>query len=48
MALNKLRPSETEVNSLLEHYQNGRFDIAEKLAISITEKFPQDQRVLFF
>ncbi|MDC6484637.1 tetratricopeptide repeat protein [Methylophilaceae bacterium] len=43
MALNKLRPSETEVNSLLEHYQNGRFDNAEKLAISITEKFPQDQ-----
>ncbi len=33
-------PSHAELNSLLEHYQNGRYDDAEKLAISITRQFP--------
>ena len=28
---------------LLEHYQNGRFDDAEKLAVSILNEFPQHQ-----
>ena len=32
-------PSEAEINNLLQHYQNGRFSDAEKLAISITQKF---------
>ena len=33
-------PSQAELNSLLEYYQNGRFDDAEKLATSFTQKFP--------
>jgi Flp pilus assembly protein TadD len=33
-------PSHTELNSLLEHYQSGRYNDAEMLAISITEQFP--------
>jgi predicted Zn-dependent protease len=36
-------PSQTELNTLLEHYQNGRYDDAEKLAISITQEFPNQQ-----
>ena len=36
-------PSQTELNSLLAHYQSGRYDDAEKLAISITEEFPRHQ-----
>ena len=35
--------SQTELNTLLEHYQNGRYDDAEKLAISITREFPNQQ-----
>ena len=33
-------PLQTELDSLLEHYQNGRHEDAEKLAISITQEFP--------
>jgi len=33
-------PSYTKLNSLLEHYQNGRYNDAEKSAISITQQFP--------
>jgi len=36
-------PSQEQVSSLLEHYQNGRYDEAEKLAITITQKFPKHQ-----
>ena len=36
-------PSQAELNSLLEHYQNGRYGDAEKLAISITKQFPEHQ-----
>ncbi|SVA19947.1 uncharacterized protein METZ01_LOCUS72801, partial [marine metagenome] len=36
-------PSHAELNSLLEHYQNGRYDDAEKLALSITQQFPEYQ-----
>ena len=36
-------PSQVEINALLEHYENGRFGDAEKIAISITQKFPQYQ-----
>ena len=36
-------PSQTELNSLLAHYQSGRYNDAEKLAISITEEFPRHQ-----
>ncbi|MFL2583427.1 MAG: tetratricopeptide repeat protein [Gammaproteobacteria bacterium] len=34
-------PPQELLNSLLGHYQNGRFGDAEKLATSITKKFPQ-------
>ena len=33
-------PPQQQLDGLLEHYQNGRFDEAEKLAISITQSFP--------
>ena len=36
-----ISPSQEQLNSLLEHYQNGRFDDAEKLSISITQEFPK-------
>ncbi len=36
-------PSQAEINSLLEHYQNGRHADAEKLAISMTQEFPKNQ-----
>ena len=40
---NSLSPPQLQLNSLLEHYQNGRYDEAERLAISITKQFPNDQ-----
>jgi len=36
-------PSQEKLNSLLGHYKNGRFDDAEKSAISITQQFPIHQ-----
>ena len=36
-------PSQQQLNSLLEYYQNGRFSEAEKLAISITNEYPEHQ-----
>ncbi len=33
-------PSQQQVNSLLEHYQAGRYDAAETLAVSLTVRFP--------
>ncbi len=36
-------PSQVEVNALLEHYQNGRYDLAENLAKTITQKYPDHQ-----
>jgi tetratricopeptide (TPR) repeat protein len=41
--LKAISPSDTEIKSLLEHYQNGRYDDAEKLAKSITQEFPKHQ-----
>ncbi len=38
-------PSQTELNTLLEHYQIGRYDDAEKLAVLITQQFPEHQFV---
>ena len=34
-------PSQAQLNHLLEYYQNGDFDKAEKLALSITQEFPK-------
>ena len=36
-------PSQELLNSLLGHYQNGRFSDAEKLAEHITQEFPEHQ-----
>ena len=36
-------PPQELMNSLAEHYQNGRFVDAEKLAVEITQEFPTDQ-----
>ncbi len=36
-------PSQQQLNSLLEYCQSGRFNDAEKLAISITQHFPEHQ-----
>jgi Flp pilus assembly protein TadD len=36
-------PSQQQLTSLLEHYQNRRFNDAKKLAVSITNEFPKHQ-----
>jgi tetratricopeptide (TPR) repeat protein len=36
-----ISPSESQLNNLLELYQNGRYEEAEKLAVSITQQFPE-------
>jgi len=36
-------PSQEELNTLLDHHQNGRFDEAERLALSFTKEFPKYQ-----
>ena len=36
-------PSQKQLNILLEHFQNQRYDESEKLAESITKKFPTHQ-----
>jgi len=38
-----ISPSQEQLTSLLEYYQNGRFHDAEKLSVSITKKFPKHQ-----
>ncbi len=42
-AIDTKAPSEKQVSCLVEHYNNGRFVDAEKLAISITQEFPTHQ-----
>jgi Flp pilus assembly protein TadD len=41
--INNKSPSQSRLNSLIEHFQNGRFDDAEKLALLITAQFPKHQ-----
>ena len=36
-------PPRARLDSLLEHYQNGRYGDAEKLALSLTKQFPKHQ-----
>jgi tetratricopeptide (TPR) repeat protein len=43
LAADKRGPSQAELESLIRHYQNGRFGDAEKLGISITQQFPHHQ-----
>ena len=40
---NNLSPSQSVMDNLLEYYQNGRYGEAEKLAVTITQKFPKYQ-----
>jgi Flp pilus assembly protein TadD len=37
------KPSQEQLNSLLEYYQAGRYADAEKLSLSITQEFPEHQ-----
>ena len=39
--VNSLEPSQQQINNLLELYQAGKYDEAEKLAVSLTEEFPK-------
>ena len=41
--LKGISPSQAEINNLLHQYQTGRFEDAEKLAVSITNEFPKYQ-----
>ena len=41
--VNSANPSQEQLSSLLEHYQNGRLNDAEKLAVHITQEFPKHQ-----
>ena len=36
----KPNPHQSELVNLLQHYQNKRYEDAEKLALNLTEKFP--------
>ena len=36
-----LGPSQQQISELIEHFKNRRFDEAEKLAVLITQKFPE-------
>ena len=36
-------PSQQQLNSLLECYENGQYGDAEQLALSVTEQFPEHQ-----
>ena len=40
---NLLEPSQQQLNNLLKYYQTGRYIDAEKLSLSITQKFPKHQ-----
>jgi len=41
--VNFLEPSKQQLNDLLELYQAGRYEDAEKLSLSITQEFPKHQ-----
>ena len=38
-----LSPSQEQLSNLLEYYENGHLDDAEKLAVSFTQEFPKHQ-----
>ena len=38
-----ISPPQTQLSSLLEHYQNGQFSEAEKLSLEIIQDFPKHQ-----
>lgn len=39
--IGNLNPTQKQINSILEYYQDNRFDDAEEEALSITKKFPK-------
>ena len=41
--IENITPSKAEIKNLLQQFQTGRFDIAIKLALSMTKKFPTYQ-----
>ena len=41
--IDNVSPSQEQLNNLLEHYQSGRFDEAEKLAMFLTQEFSTNQ-----
>ena len=41
--MESVSPSKQQLSNLLKYYQAGRLDVAEKLAISITNEFPKHQ-----
>ena len=41
--MNFKKPSKQQLNDLLEYYQAGRYEDAEKLSLSITQEFPKHQ-----
>ena len=43
MSLDEKSPPQLLLSILLEHYENGRYDNAEKLALTITQEFPIHQ-----
>ncbi len=42
MKTSGITPSREQLNTLLEYFENGRFDKAEKLALSLSKQFPLD------
>ena len=40
--VDSVNPPQELLSNLLEYYQNGRFDEAEKLAMSLSQEFPKD------
>ena len=42
-SLNSASPSQSQLNNLIEQYQNGQYEDAEKLAISMAQEFPENQ-----
>tara|TARA_B100001113_G_C21095288_1_gene616299 strand:+ start:201 stop:1793 length:1593 start_codon:yes stop_codon:yes gene_type:complete len=43
MNIENKNPSDIEIKNLIKEFQNGRLNIAIKLALSITERFPKHQ-----
>ena len=43
MSLDDIAPPKSQLSILLGYYQSGQYDDAEKLALSLTEKFPKHQ-----
>ena len=45
LSANRLSPSQSQVNNLLELYRKEGYDDAEKLAVTTTQEFPKYQFV---